>query len=1175
MKFSGNIEECFLEEDKQISFGGHLAWINVLILLPGRLLASGSDDTTIRIWNICDQALFKTLHGHTGAILSLAKLKNNFLASGSSDTTIKIWNPFDGILVSTLYGHTGKINSMVVLENGHLVSASDDYSIKIWDTLHKCSIETIQENFVKSFVILLLDQRYLAIGTADYLIKLWDLLNKNITQTLHGHTGAILSLAKLKNNFLASGSSDTTIKIWNPFDGILISTLYGHTGNIRSMSVLENGHLVSASDDYSIKIWDTSNESVINSLTESNGFIRTLLILTDKYLIGALENNQLKLFKVERYKNENILKKQTNHVLTVLTYVFNGFLACGTQTGSILIWKLDEGTFIKTLNGHREKIISLLYLKTGYLASSSENIDIIIWDLKEYKIAKVLRGHLGKVNSLVELANGHLASASDDKTIKIWNPLNGSLKFTLIEHTGPVNQLTVLPNGNLASASDDFLIILWNLHNGSVDKIIETNHKIKLMTCLPNGFLATITSFQKGIDIRNISDGTILKEFKQNYKLFNILLSLTYDILAVVSYDGNIIIWNTKTDDYRILRRNSQSIISLTYISNNYIASLIEDGSIMLWNWNSGIEVYNVNSNMDYSVTVLEVLSNQHIATVHYKTIQIWNLVDKKLEKSLIGHSDYINCLKKLKNDYLASGSSDNTIKIWNPYDGILISTLYGHTGKINSMVVLENGHLISTANDNSIKIWDNSTIVKSIFDNCFMMSVLPNDCLACSHFSELHFWNLKIFKKHVIKAHNKSIQTILALKDGLLVSVSEDKTIKLWNPYQNKLIKTADWNYETACQLALLPNGNFITWCKHKIDFWNNVSFTVLFSISEGFLSALAVLSNGKLVTYSSNKYLQLWDAYDNPVGGKFINKDENSNKRIKKIIKYLPNGNLALTSDRVVQITSSFDGTIVRKLVNTADISSLAFLSSFRLACGLTNFHIIIWDLKEYKIANVLRGHLGKVNSLVELANGHLASASDDKTIKIWNPLNASLIFTLIGHTAPVYHLGVLPDGNLISISDYEYLIAWDLSKQIVLSNTFFSYPMGLLTVSNHFIIISDYKKIDIWANLNSIFKRIKTLYISTESISSITTLYGNMIAAGTVDGKILYFDLDTFALVRTIYTYSGSINSLILANNLYLVSLSDEKYIKIWNLWETAKMLDLEHDKITSLVALINGR
>jgi WD40 repeat protein len=64
--------------------------------------------------------LLRTLNGHTYSVNALAVLQNGDLASGSSDSSIKIWNPINGTLKRTLNGHTSYVWALTVLQNGDL-----------------------------------------------------------------------------------------------------------------------------------------------------------------------------------------------------------------------------------------------------------------------------------------------------------------------------------------------------------------------------------------------------------------------------------------------------------------------------------------------------------------------------------------------------------------------------------------------------------------------------------------------------------------------------------------------------------------------------------------------------------------------------------------------------------------------------------------------------------------------------------------------------------------------------------------------------------------------------------------------------------------------------------------------------------------------------------------------
>jgi WD40 repeat protein len=61
-------------------------------------------------------------------------MKNGYLASCSSDQTIKIWDIYDGNLIKTLVGHRSFVNCIVVINSIYLASGSDDKTVKIWNT---------------------------------------------------------------------------------------------------------------------------------------------------------------------------------------------------------------------------------------------------------------------------------------------------------------------------------------------------------------------------------------------------------------------------------------------------------------------------------------------------------------------------------------------------------------------------------------------------------------------------------------------------------------------------------------------------------------------------------------------------------------------------------------------------------------------------------------------------------------------------------------------------------------------------------------------------------------------------------------------------------------------------------------------------------------------------------
>ena len=181
---------------------GHIAKVLSLAFKPNSyLLASGSGDETIRIWDVgnSNRRLVRTLRGHTEEVSSVAwSPDGRTLASGSFDGTVRLWNPNNGINFAVLRGHTEEVYCVA------------------WSP----------------------DGRILASGSKDDTVRLWDPDTHGIRRVLRGHINSVLALAFHPNgDTLASGDNDKSIRLWNPNTGALKATLTGFRGGFVSASI--------------------------------------------------------------------------------------------------------------------------------------------------------------------------------------------------------------------------------------------------------------------------------------------------------------------------------------------------------------------------------------------------------------------------------------------------------------------------------------------------------------------------------------------------------------------------------------------------------------------------------------------------------------------------------------------------------------------------------------------------------------------------------------------------------------------------------------------------------------------------------------------------------------------------------------------------------------------------
>ena len=557
----------------------------------GAYLASGSNDNTIKIWEVETGRLLRTLTGHTDSVYSVSYSPDGkYVASGSQDKTIKLWEVTTGNCIRTLTGHTSYVKSVMYSPDGkHLASAAWDNTIKVWEVTTGVCIKTLIGHTDSVYSVAYSpDGKYVASGSGDKTIKVWEAATGECVKTLSGHTDIVRSVSFAPNGkYFASNSDDETIKIWEVATGNCVKTLIG-SESISSVSYSPDGkYLVSASVG-AAKLWEVASGNCIKTL--SGG--RIAYSPDGAYL--AIAYARITILKVPTGECIKEIGDDSSTVYSV-AYSPDGTVASGSIYGAKL-WDTLKGECVKTFSGYRY----VAYNPGGTYLVSTWSSNIYLNKVATGEYIKKFEGHTDEVNSVCYSPDGkYIASGAGDsykcadKTVKIWEAATGKCLKTLEGHDNAVLSVCYSPDGKyLASGSADYKIKIWEAVTGKCIKTLtEHTSYVKSVTYSPDGKYLASGSSDKTVKIWETKTWKCVKTLTDHKRtVTSVCYSPDGKYLASGSWDGTIKIWNVATEQcINTLTGHTGWVNSVCYSPDGaYLASGSNDATIKFWDASTG-----------------------------------------------------------------------------------------------------------------------------------------------------------------------------------------------------------------------------------------------------------------------------------------------------------------------------------------------------------------------------------------------------------------------------------------------------------------------------------------------------------------------------------------------------------------------------------------------------------
>ncbi|WP_162909420.1 WD40 repeat domain-containing protein [Aggregatilinea lenta] len=276
------------------AFAGHTDYVNGVAFSPdGTTLVSGSDDGTVRLWDVASGEA-RVLEGHEDYVNGVAFSPDGLqVASASDDYSARVWDVASGETVVTFSTESDSFSSVAFSPDGSKVAAGDA-GAWILDAATGEILVTLDSGFAYPLSVAFSpDGATLATGNDDGMIWLWDVVSGTVIRTLEGHTDYVRSVAWSPDGTqIASGSDDYSVRTWDVATGEELLLLQGHTDWVRGVAWSPDGtRLASGSDDQTVWLWDAATGEPQAVLRGHSDYVNSVAFSPDSTLLASASDD--------------------------------------------------------------------------------------------------------------------------------------------------------------------------------------------------------------------------------------------------------------------------------------------------------------------------------------------------------------------------------------------------------------------------------------------------------------------------------------------------------------------------------------------------------------------------------------------------------------------------------------------------------------------------------------------------------------------------------------------------------------------------------------------------------------------------------------------------------------------------------------------------------------------
>jgi WD40 repeat protein/serine/threonine protein kinase len=704
------------------SFEGHRSRVMTVAFSPdGKQMVSGSEDMTLRLWDVTTGHCVRTYDGHHGFVLSVAFSPDGKLVlSGSSDKTLRVWEVITGRCLHTFEANDA-VFSIVFSPDGKqiLTHAYNDAVVRLWDVRRGRCLRNFRGHTKNQNAIAFSPDSKFVLTGDDKTLRLWKVATGRCVRTFEGHTARVTSIAfSTDGRFVLSGSYDSTLRLWELATGRCLSIFEGHISSVNSVAI-----------------------SPRNIFAVSGGgsaqLVAHLVRVFGLWVLDDLEREML---------SKGISVPDRKH-----------------QDRTVRLWEAATGRCLRTFQIN-EAVISVAF--------SPDNKEIMWGGEHSFALFRFCSDWATKSKlQLAQPERSHdVYGAAARRAILVTQAVSAARAGRIEEALRAFREIETLPGQKryphaiearrqlVANCRRGVLRSTWTLRFFKIGQPVALSLDARLaLSRNSNEEILSLWDVATGQHLRNLG-----KEIS--------VASFSHDNRFIISdgYDGTFdtCVWEVSTG--RCLRRfkgHTANVISVSFSPDGkWAVSGSLDKTMRVWDVTNGTcrQVFEGHLGYITSVAISPdgqlALSGSQDLNKHdekERTLRLWDIASGRCLRSFDGHRSSLHQRSVVSSaafspDGRFSLSGSDTIRLCDVATGRHLHSFNGHRGSVHSIFFSRDGQLLlSGSSDGTLRLWQITTgeclcILRGDGSPVGTVALSPDATLAVgTHGTSIQVWHL------------------------------------------------------------------------------------------------------------------------------------------------------------------------------------------------------------------------------------------------------------------------------------------------------------------------------------------------------------------------------------------------------------------------------------------------